>query len=62
MSPPELLAAVNGRVAGVIGGYRPADDGWEFVGYVADLYREGSNIVTLYEVERTGAIVVLHRR
>ena len=58
--PPELLAAVNGRVAGVIGGYRPADDGWEFVGYVADLYREGSNTVTLYEVERTDAIVVLH--
>ena len=58
--PPELLAAVNGRVAGVIGGYRSADDGWEFVGYVADLYREGSNTVTLYEVERTGAIVVLH--
>jgi hypothetical protein len=58
--PPELLAAVNGRLAGVIDGYRPADDGWEFVGYVADLYREGSNTVTLYEVERTGAIVVLH--
>jgi hypothetical protein len=58
--PPELLAAVNGRVAGVIGGYRPADDGLEFIGYVADLYREGSNTVTLYEVERTGAIVILH--
>jgi hypothetical protein len=58
--PPELLAAVNGRVAGVIGGYRPADDGWEFVGYVGDVYREGSNTVTLHEVERTGAIVVLH--
>jgi Sulfatase len=58
--PPEMLAAVNGRVAGVIGGYRPADDGAEFVGYVADLYREGSNIVSLYEVERTDDIVVLH--
>jgi hypothetical protein len=58
--PPELLAAINGRVAGVVGGYNQGDAGWEFVGYVADLYREGSNTVTLYEVERTGATVVLH--
>ena len=59
-SPPELLAAVNGRVAGVVGGYAPADDRWGFVGYVGDLFREGSNTVTLYEVERTGTTVILH--
>jgi hypothetical protein len=60
-SPPnELLATINGRVAGVIGGYRPADGGLEFVGYLADLYREGSNTVTLYEVERAGSIVIVH--
>ena len=58
--PPELVAAINGRLAGVVGGYRRADADWEFVGYVADLYREGSNTVILYEVERTGADVVLH--
>ena len=39
--PPELLVAVNGRLAGVIGGYAPAGDGWTFIGYLADLYRRG---------------------
>ena len=27
--PPELLAAVNGTLAGVVGGYRPSDGGWD---------------------------------
>jgi len=59
-SPPELLVAVNGTAAGVVGGYRPRGDEWEFIGYVADLYRRGSNTVTLYEVERRGGRVELH--
>jgi hypothetical protein len=58
--PPELLAAINGRLAGVVGGYRPAGSGWAFTGYVADFYREGSNEVTLYEVGRDGSAVTLH--
>lgn len=50
--PPELLVAINGRVAGVIGGYTPSGDGWTFLGYVADLYAEGDNDVVVYEVTR----------
>jgi hypothetical protein len=58
--PPELLAAINGRIAGVVGGYRPEGSGWAFTGYVADFYREGANEVTLYEVSRDGSSVTLH--
>jgi hypothetical protein len=58
--PPELLAAVNGTLAGVVGGYRPAGDGWDFTGYVADFYREGANVVGLYEVRGDGSAVTLH--
>jgi hypothetical protein len=58
--PPELLAAINGRIAGVVGGYRPTANGWDFTGYVADFYREGANEVTLYEVSRDGSVVTLH--
>jgi Sulfatase len=60
-APPELLAAVNGTVVGVVGGYRPAGGGWDFTGYVADFYREGANDVVLYEVRRDGPAVTLHR-
>ena len=58
--PPELLAAVNGRLAGVVGGFRRVGDGWSFTGYVADLYRDGANTVELYEVEGEGVDVTLH--
>jgi hypothetical protein len=60
-APPELLAAVNGRVAGVVGGYNPSGNGWEFVGYVADFYVNGANTVELYEVTRDGDVATLHR-
>jgi hypothetical protein len=59
--PPELLAAVNGTIAGVVGGYRRHDDGWSFTGYVADLYVDGRNEVALYEVTRDGDVVTLHQ-
>jgi hypothetical protein len=59
--PPELLAAVNGTIAGVVGGYRRHDDGWAFTGYVADLYVDGRNEVMLYEVTRDGDVVTLHQ-
>jgi hypothetical protein len=58
--PPELLAAVNGTLAGVVGGYRPDGGRWAFTGYVADFYREGANEVVLYEVSRDGSAVTLH--
>ncbi len=58
--PPELLVAVNGRFAGVIGGYVADGAGWTFIGYLADLYRVGSNEVAVYEARRTGDDVSLH--
>ena len=58
--PPELLAAVNGRIAGVVGGYRADAERWLFTGYVADLYRDGANEVELYEVRGVGDAVTLH--
>ena len=58
--PPELLAAINGTLAGVVGGYIDDGDGWDFRGYVADLYRPGANDVELYEVTGTGPDAVLH--
>jgi hypothetical protein len=58
--PPELLVAVNGRLAGVAGGYARDGDAWEFSAYVADFYRPGANEVTLYEVERAGGDAHLH--
>jgi hypothetical protein len=59
-APPEFLAAVNGTVAGVVGGYRPEGSGWSFTGYVADFYRHGANEVDLYEVSRPGGVPTLH--
>lgn len=52
--PPatELVVAINGRLAGVVGGFRPSGQRWAFNGYVADVYRDGANQVELYEVTR----------
>ena len=59
--PPELLVAINGRLAGVVGGYRPAAGSWSFMGYVGpDAYRGGANEVALYEVTTDGGSEVLH--
>jgi hypothetical protein len=58
--PPELLVAVNGRVAGVIGGYVANGSGWTFIGYLADMYHPGSNDVAVYEARRSDDEVTLH--
>jgi hypothetical protein len=57
--PPELLVAVNGTLAGTIGGYLPADGGWRFTGYIAPLFEDGRNEVVAYQVERGGGEVTL---
>jgi Sulfatase len=59
-TPPELVAAVNGRIAGVVGGYNPSGSGWEFIGYVAEFYVDGANTVELYEVSRNAEATTLH--
>jgi hypothetical protein len=58
--PPELVVAVNGTVAGTLGGYLAEGNSWRFTGYVAPLFRDGHNEVVAYEVERAGDRVVLH--
>lgn len=58
--PPELVVAVNGTLAGTIGGYLPADGGWRFTGYIAPLFEDGRNEVVAYQVERGGGEVTLH--
>jgi hypothetical protein len=58
--PPELLVAVNGVLAGVVGGYVADGADWTFIGYLADLYRDGSNDVAIYEASRDGDTVTLH--
>lgn len=58
--PPELVVAINGRLAGTVGGYLPADDRWRFTGHMAPYFRDGRNDVVAYEVDRSGAGAVLH--
>jgi hypothetical protein len=59
--PPELIVAVNGTLAGTIGGYLQAGDAWDFTGYIAPFFEDGRNELVAYEVERTGDAVTLHR-
>jgi hypothetical protein len=58
--PPELVVAVNGTLAGTVGGYVERDAGWRFHGVVGPWFVDGENEVVAYEVERTGDEVVLH--
>jgi Sulfatase len=58
--PPELVVAVNGTLAGTLGGYLADGDAWRFTGYVGPLFRDGRNEVVAYEVERAGGAVTLH--
>ena len=59
-TPEDLVVAVNGTLAGIVGDFRRSGGGWTFTGYVADLYRERRNEVHLYEVARHGDDVTLH--
>ena len=59
-TPPELVVALNGTIAGTIGGYRPDGDAWLFSGLMANYFADGHNDVAAYQVERTGDRVVLH--
>jgi len=58
--PPELVVAVNGTLAGTLGGYLADGDSWSFTGFVAPFFEDGRNEVVAYEVERTGGTVTLH--
>jgi hypothetical protein len=58
-APEDLVVAINGTLAGIVGDFQPSGGGWTFTGYVADLYQEGRNEVRLYEVARHGDDVTL---
>ena len=59
-TPPELVVALNGTLAGTIGGYRPDGDAWKFSGLMANYFVDGPNDVVAYQVERSRTGVVLH--
>jgi hypothetical protein len=59
-TPPELIVALNGTLAGAIGGYRPDGDSWLFSGLMANYFVDGPNDVVAYHVERAGDRVILH--
>jgi hypothetical protein len=59
--PGDLLVAVNGVLAGVVGDFQGSAGRWTFTGYVADQYRSGRNEVDLYEVVRQGDDATLHQ-
>jgi arylsulfatase A-like enzyme len=48
--PPELLISVNGRLAGVAGGYKRDGDAWSFTAFLAPYFRDGANDVRAYVV------------
>jgi hypothetical protein len=59
-TPPELVVALNGTLAGTIGGYRPDRNAWLFSGLMANYFVEGQNDIAAYQVERTTNGVILH--
>ncbi|HEV7763212.1 MAG TPA: sulfatase-like hydrolase/transferase [Acidimicrobiales bacterium] len=59
-SPPQILLAVNGIVAGVAATPLDSRDGWQVQGMVAPYFRTGANTLDAYEVEPTPLGPVLH--
>lgn len=60
--PPEMLVAVNGTVAGSMGGYAESDGGSRrYFALLGPYFVDGANTVEAYEVERTPLGPVLHR-
>jgi hypothetical protein len=59
-TPPELVVALNGTIAGTIGGYQPEGAAWRFTGLMANHFVDGPNDVVAYQVERAGNRVILH--
>ncbi len=48
--PRPLVVAVNGTIAGVTGGYEPAEGGWRFSSMLGPYFVEGRNDVQAFEV------------
>ncbi|MGH9228267.1 MAG: sulfatase-like hydrolase/transferase [Acidimicrobiales bacterium] len=58
--PPDLVVAVNGVVAGIVGATEPTGSGWRFLGLVGPFFADGANTVEAYEVEPTALGPVFH--
>ena len=60
--PPagDLVVALDGVIAGTLGGYVETDDGWAFSGLLGPEVEGGAREVVAYEVERAGGTVTLH--
>lgn len=58
--PPELVVAVNGTLAGVVGGYVERGSTYRLHGVVGPWFVDGHNEVVAYEVERGPSGTVLH--
>jgi hypothetical protein len=60
--PPQLVVALNGRLAGTVHEYKRTGDGtWRFDAVLDDHFVEGANRVDAFEVEQAPGGPVLHR-
>lgn len=57
--PPDLVVALDGVIAGTVGGYVRAGDAWTFTGLLGPEVMGGADEVTAFEVERSGRVVTL---
>jgi hypothetical protein len=58
--PPDLVVALDGVIAGTIGGYGREDDVWIFTGLLGPEVEGGADEVIAYEVERDDTTITLH--
>jgi hypothetical protein len=58
--PPDLVVALDGVIAGTIGGYGREDDVWIFTGLLGPEVEDGAERVVAYEVERDETTITLH--
>jgi hypothetical protein len=49
--PPEIVVAVNGTIAGTLGGYRADGHAWRFASVLGPFLVEGANEIVAYEVD-----------
>lgn len=58
-TPPDLVVALDGVIAGTVGGYARDGDGWTFTGLLGPEVAGGADEVMAFEVERRGRVVTL---
>ena len=59
-TPPDLVVALDGVIAGTLGGYVADGDGWSYTGLLGPEVEGGAREVVAYEVERDGDTITLH--